>query len=102
MLRAALFALAMATALPAYAYTEALHEGEHWRDCADDNDCIAVMGRCGLTGVNIASREEAAHYYRLEAAKTQCVDQFWKPKAEVPRCYLGQCETIPKQAAKPK
>ncbi len=87
--------------LPVAAFAE-LHEGNDWRNCASDADCIAIQGKCGLTAVNIGYRNAAADYYKQEAANTKCTEQFWKPKAELPRCRLGQCETIPKQAGKSK
>ena len=96
MLRAALVIAALALPMAAAAVT--LQEGKQWRNCDDDNQCIAIQGKCGLTGVHMDWKDEAAAYYRQEASKVNCSQPFWKPKAQLVRCRLGQCETYAKPA----
>ena len=88
--------------MTASAFEEQLREGKFWRNCSDDSDCVAIAGLCDLTGVNVASKEAAAAYYKQKKETAKCTDRFWKPKAEMVRCRLGQCETIPLQARNKK
>ena len=89
-------------ALPMMAQAVTLHEGKQWRNCDADDQCIAIQGKCDLTSVHIDWKDEAAAYYRQEGAKVSCPAQFWRPKAQLVRCRLGQCETYAKPAASSK
>lgn len=94
--------LAAALTLPLAAGAITLHEGQNWRNCSDDSECVAIQGKCSLTGVNMDYKDAAAAYYRQEAAKATCTERFWKPKSEMVRCRLGSCETYARPAAKSK
>ena len=71
----------------------ALAEDNHWRDCAEDADCVAIHGTCGMTAVNVQSRNEASEFYKQEAIRANCAPApFWKAAKQGMRCRLNQCE----------
>lgn len=82
MLRSIFFA-ALVT-LPALAFAQ---DDANWRDCQQDEDCIAVQGTCDLTAVNVAYKDDAVAYYRKLHAQASCVKRFWQPTTNIiPEC----------------
>lgn len=75
-----------------------LKEGADWRNCSDDKQCVMIDGVCGKTAVNRLVKKQAEMFYREKAREASCVSRFWEPAEQTPRCRLGGCETIPKQA----
>lgn len=92
------YAACLAMLMPMLAQAAEMKEGADWRNCADDTQCVMIDGLCGKTAVNKLAKKQAELFYRKKAETVRCVDRFWEPKEQTPRCRLGSCETIPKQA----
>jgi hypothetical protein len=92
----------VAAFLPLLAVAQPLKEGKDWRYCSLDEQCVVVEGLCDKTAVNWQVEREATAYYNQERATAKCVQRFWRVGEKKPRCHLGGCEMITKQASDAK
>ncbi len=94
-----LCAALLAAFLPVLAHAAALKEGKDWRYCSTDDQCVMIDGLCDKTAVNALVKDKAEAFYKQERPGAKCVERFWRSGEKMPRCRLGGCETIPKQAS---
>ncbi len=89
----------VAAFFPLFALAQPLKEGKDWRYCSTDDQCVMIDGLCDKTAVNWQVEEQAIAFYAQERPSAKCVERFWRAGEKMPRCHLGGCETIMKQAA---
>lgn len=89
----------VAACFPFLVQAAPLKEGKDWRYCSSDDQCVMIDGLCDKTAVNWQVEEQAIAFYNQDRPSAKCVERFWRAGEKMPRCYLGGCETITKQAA---
>jgi hypothetical protein len=89
----------VAAFLPFAVAAEPLKEGADWRNCSKDDQCVMIDGLCDKTAVNWQAKAKAQVFYAQERMHVKCAIPFWRVGEKMPRCRLGSCETIVKQAA---
>lgn len=94
-----LVAALCAAFLPFMASAVELKEGKDWRNCSKDEQCVLIDGMCDKTAVNWQVENQAVRFYAQERKNAKCVERFWRPKEMMARCYMGGCQSAPKQAA---
>ena len=94
-----LCAALVAAFLPFAVAAQPLKEGADWRNCSTDDQCVMIDGACDKTAVNWQVKDAAEAYYRQQQTLVKCAIPFWRQGEKMPRCRLGGCETIVKQAA---
>lgn len=91
-------ALALATAFIPAVVSAAADPVSQWMQCSDDAQCVAIQGTCAPVAVNIAFDKQAQVYFKERAAKTECVQQFWRPSLADARakCWQQRCLIVGK------
>lgn len=94
-----LCAALVAAWLPFFAHAQPLTQGKDWRYCSTDDQCVMIEGLCDKTAVNWQVERAATAFYNQERSSAKCVERFWRVGEKKPRCHLGGCEMITKQAS---